>query len=607
MVGAITTSFPALLPLGNIIVIQLLVKVGNKRKSDDPHFDYDWRDGQIVNVRPGEYYRSAGGAPNGRLTCMHNCVIQLNGDFWQLAGRSTYSGLKTSPSQYLANLKTFTSPKYNGKHKWEQGYIRPQEIDALVRKRDWYVDFEALRDSHLITASQYESIMDKDRVHEPIILDRGLTDILHHEDVGPRPLVDRIGSETAGSFTVGTAQDYADWSDAEADIGTPLTGNLTFTGNTTEEITESTDIIFDTDTNTYTLKITVADANVHNGGAYGNGHRVAFTSSDSFIFDETTDGHLDDWIFEKMAIDAIGNNNTGVISQDGTNSGHGIIDRCVIVGDANSDSGIVAVSTSDNVIIRNNIVYGFTDPTPNSDEGNGISLRRELLNAFECYNNTCMNNSVGIGGWAATPEGNTIVRNNLCYGNSYGGGPTAADYVMQNGAFTTTSKNVSGDTTSPDGATYQNWAGTANMVDYDNNDYRLDTTDSTLDDGDDLSGIGAPAQFDYDIQGQTRTTWFIGASEFIASSSSSSSSSESVSSSSSSSSESSSSSSSSSSLSVSSSSSSESVSSSSSSSSSSSLSLSSSSTSSSSGVNILRKLRIYAMQDQYRIRQLLAA
>jgi hypothetical protein len=37
-----------------------------------------------------------------------------------------------------------------------------------------------------------------------------------------------------------------------------------------------------------------------------------------------------------------------------------------------------------------------------------------------------------------------------------------------------------------------------------------------LDDGDDLSGIGSPAQFSDDVIEQSRSTWYIGASEIVA-------------------------------------------------------------------------------------------
>lgn len=84
------------------------------------------------------------------------------------------------------------------------------------------------------------------------------------------------------------------------------------------------------------------------------------------------------------------------------------------------------------------------------------------------------------------------------------------------GTFGTHAKNVSEDATSPDAA-YQSKDVHTNSVfeNYGSDDYRLDSGGDTtnlaiLDDGDDLSGT-----FTDDIEGQTRSTWYIGASEIV--------------------------------------------------------------------------------------------
>jgi hypothetical protein len=77
------------------------------------------------------------------------------------------------------------------------------------------------------------------------------------------------------------------------------------------------------------------------------------------------------------------------------------------------------------------------------------------------------------------------------------------------------SKNISSDATSPDGASYQGKnAYTDYFVDYNNDDFHLKATDTVLKDaGDDL---GSP--YDVDIDGESVTgTWDIGADEYIVS------------------------------------------------------------------------------------------
>ncbi|GAG74655.1 unnamed protein product, partial [marine sediment metagenome] len=104
---------------------------------------------------------------------------------------------------------------------------------------------------------------------------------------------------------------------------------------------------------------------------------------------------------------------------------------------------------------------------------------------------------------------------NLLFGNG-------TDYVDAGGdAGVTSAKNVTQDSTSPDGATYQDWdpddpATPTCFSNYAGDDFTLDETEATLDDGDDLSGIGAPAEFSDDVEGNSRSTWYIGASEFAA-------------------------------------------------------------------------------------------
>jgi hypothetical protein len=99
-------------------------------------------------------------------------------------------------------------------------------------------------------------------------------------------------------------------------------------------------------------------------------------------------------------------------------------------------------------------------------------------------------------------------------------GPANQDYRDDGGGFGTTAKNVSEGNSdpgwSPDAA-YRGKDFHTNTIfnGYATNDYTLDAAgDSTnlavCDDGDDLSGT-----FTDDIIGQTRSTWYIGASEIV--------------------------------------------------------------------------------------------
>jgi hypothetical protein len=487
--------------------MQLICKVGTKRKPDDPAHDYDWQDGHIINIRPDGFYREANGVPKADMVCKHFCVMTINGDFWDIVGASSYAELKKQPTKAFLDLKEYTSVPHLSKYPWEDGYLLP---DKLVKTREWFFDFDNAKTIGLITPSEFDSIMNKDTDHIPIVLDVSIDQILQHESVAVRSFAGhRPGSVASGTYTVGTSQTYADWSTAIADIADPLTGDLTFSGNTTEEIAESTLMTLDTETATHTLKLTVADAHTHIGGAYGSGHRVSLTAGDAFQMDETTGGDLDDCIIEKLAIDAAGAGNYGVVVADGGDSGHLIVDRVVVRGDVNASVGIYSGTDPGNVIIRNNAVYDFTK-APAHLAGVGIEVYDETgTPVVHVFNNTSFKNSIGIGDASATPNGTVTVKNNLCVDNTNGG--TDRDYYDPNSGLDTRAKNISSDATGDVG--YQNWAGTGNMVDYANDDVRFDLADTTADDGDDQSGIGAPEQFSIDMRGQTRSVWYIGCHE----------------------------------------------------------------------------------------------
>lgn len=486
--------------------MEILIKVGDKRHQSDPAFAYDFRDGQIINIRPNGYY-------TGLRTKKHHCVITTQHDYWQLMGTTD---LKNPTSQTYA-MKKYINGMHQGKKKWEFGYVKPNKfID--YRNRDYFIDFKWMLQQGWITKLQYDSIYDKSKNHNHIYIDRDLSTYFFHEDIHYRETKTAMEMEAAvgtisagGTYTVGTGQDYADWSDAIADLPADIgamfsAGNITLQGNTTEEISEGAAMVISLDTDIYTLTLTVASSHVHNGGAYGSGHRINFGTFDEFEIDEAAAGTTNNVIIQDFAIDARGASNIGVLFTNGGDSGHLIVERSVVKGDANTTFGFGIFYNSDNGILRNNICYGCTQNA--ADKGYGIWYNNQFAagKTYDIYNNTCNHNYHGIGNDKDDLDGTITIKNNIAMGN------TGDDYVSTSSMDTTT-KNISGDATSPDAA-YQNFATTSAFTDYSNNDYRLTITNTTLDDGDDLSGIGAPEQFSNDIQQNTRTTWYIGASEF---------------------------------------------------------------------------------------------
>ena len=477
--------------------MQILVKVGDKRSVNDPAYWADWRDGQIINIRPDGYY-------TGTQTRKTHLVVNTQHDFWELVGAKNYRELK-KPTEKWLNLKKYIGTAYQGKLPWEFGYVEPASF-LDYRNREYYIDLTKLYNDKLISLKDLQETYSKDYSKE-IYLDRDFTEYIVHEDSADRvkPLISKIGTiDAGGTFTIGTSQTYSDWSDAiadlPADIGAMSTpGNIILQGNTTEEITESTEITVSLDTDSYEVRLTVAEAHRHSGGAYGNGHRIAFGSYDNLNIDEASGGTLNDATIEWLAIQAGGTNTECVYLRDGGDSGHLILQNCVLEGHADASPNITVLKTASNTIIRNCVSYG------NGDSGLYIVNNFSSI-TYEVYNNTLCDNLSGFRMDDDT-DGTLILKNNLCYGNT-------TDYVYPD-RIDTHSKNVSGDKTSPDAA-YQDWAGSANFEDYSNNDYRLKATDATLDDGDDLSAIGTPEQFDDDIEDQTRDTWFIGASEYVA-------------------------------------------------------------------------------------------
>ena len=471
--------------------MQVLFKVGTKRDFSDPAMPFDWRDGQIVDLRPSGFFVSS---PESMIRKKF-CVI----DFTQ-----KYSDLLVNKKIDLS-FKKYTTSTVGSKLPWDVEYKRASGFTDY-RMRDWFTDFQWLLNKKYITQAQYDSIYDRSVDHLPINLDIDFTKILFHEEKDTR-LNERknMAISAGGIYTVGTSQTYATWSaaiaDLPADIGAIATpGDITLKGNTDEEIAETTAMIISCDTDVYTLTLTVDSAVKHNGGAYGNGHRIDLDSFDKFSFDEVGANTLNKVIISGLAIDGSGANRVIELAEGGQTNPI-IIENCVIKGDASTINGIEQTYNYDNAIIRNCSIYGIS-----ANKGIDLQISFGIITA-EIYNNTIKGCSNGIN--VTSGNGTITVKNNICIGNTTDYNGTANMDV--------TGFNVSGDATSPDGATYQSWSGTSAFTDYANNDFRLAGTDTVLDDGADLSAIGAPSQFDYDIAGQTRVDWYIGASEYVVS------------------------------------------------------------------------------------------
>ena len=477
--------------------MKLIIRVGNRYDPLHSNFMPGWRDGQIIDIRPDDYQE-------GRMERKHFLVLQTPQDYWALRGSTNWK----SDQDKVMDFKKFLVPvDRNGKYPWEFGYL---EDEKRIRCRDWFVDIEKLLSDKWITQADHDGIRDFSKEYGSILIDRPLEDYLVHEDVKTRvdPTIHNM-AVAAGTFSIGTtAADYATVTAFEADIAATLTGNLTGE-HQDEETVISTAVIFDTDTATFLLKLTAVSGAEHDGTAYGNGARIAYGTNDRLEFAETTDDDLANVEISKLAINATGNGNRGVRI---LNVG-GIVttNRMLVKGDANAVIGIELGGASFSSTTINNIVYGFGNGA--GDGGIFIGPPVTAGPTVIVANNTCIknfNNIVQDRPGAISYD--LTLKNNLCQGDTGG-----SDYRDDGGGFGTTAFNISEDATSPD-ASYRSKDLHTNTIffDFANDNYLLnpagDATNLAIaDDGEDLSGI-----FTDDIIGQTRSTWYIGASEIVA-------------------------------------------------------------------------------------------
>lgn len=499
--------------------MDILIKIGDKRPSTDPYFPYDWRDGQIIDVRPSGFF-------TGSRDRVHHCVITTQHDWVSVVGKSGQILLpENAKEEYWKKL--LHQMDAGGKYDWDAFF----DLDSIARRRDWFIDLKWMLGQGWIGQKQYNGVYDKTKEHDLIYIDRDPIDYIFSEidhtrvEKTAKEINDAIGTiDAGGTYTVGTSQDYSTWSSAAADlpsdIGAMTTpGDITLQGNTAEIVVENSQIDITLDTDNYTLTLENHPDYAHSG-KYDetNDHVVQFGAGDKFKFDEASSGTLNSVIVRNMTFDIAGLHAVAV--QPGNscfyNSSYDglIVENNVAVGNGANNYGFFYmydhIQFCKKAIVRNNFIYNFGSSVHGPIHLNNAQTFG-ATNDWRIYNNTVVDSYYGIRivGTVGT-SGNFEIKNNLvynCTGDCYSvpGGWTNFD----------TSKNVSSDSSSPDGATYQSWAGSANFTDYSGDDFTLGSDDTTLDDGDDLSSIGSPAQFDYDGTGQTRSTWYVGASEYV--------------------------------------------------------------------------------------------
>jgi len=491
--------------------LDILVKVGAKRADHDPSQQYDWLDGQIISIKPSGSYAEG----LSERTRKSHCVIETPHDYFSLFNASGWDDLCTR-SLFYDFKKRFYPANFEGKFP----FIETKELDYETphRIRDYFIDFKRLLDAKIITDTQYKSIYDKSRNHDKIYLDRDpVTYILNENDYTRlTPSVDvRPGTiDAAGTYTVGTGQTYADWSDAIADLPADIDaittpGNITLRGNTNEVISENTALLIALDTGAYTLTLDAASG-VKHSGIY-DGHRISFTTaSDTFSLDETNADTLSSTAIRDLAFLIADGAYTGaaayvdIASTPGTH----IFERNIVSGvtKVNLNFGIRAANqwVGYGIIARNNIIYGV-------NTGLHANCTYATSSTVYYYNNTVAKCTIGVHQDNATVATTVAeLKNNLCQGNT-------TDYVDDGAGWGATATNVSEDATSPDGGAYINLNchdATSCFTDYDANNYLLaagGTELTTLDDGENLSGT-----FTDDIIGTERVGWYIGASEYVA-------------------------------------------------------------------------------------------
>lgn len=475
---------------------EILIKLGSRFPDlNDPRHYTSWRDGMIIDINPI-------GFNIGSRIGYSTLLLQFPNVPY--AGR-TENNFKLSNSVINNFRKYAVSVDKNGKHPWDYkskgGYVKP------ARRRDYFIDVLELLEKKYITFGEYERAYDISIKCAPIVIsDSSFTHLLKHEDEHHRKSIEndqKHASIASGSYEIGVAGDYATWTAFEADIAAQLTGDLYGLG-LNEETAITGYITYDIDCNGNTLYLTAKSGAEHNGGSYGNGARVSFGTFDCFAYldDSLSGANLTDVTIEKIALDIV-SYNKGIIVDESGSGGMIKINRMLMAGDSDSIFGIDLATYFINATIINNIIYGIGDGT--TDSGIHFTRNRTGQTVYS-YNNTCIKNYNNFYQDDTYNTGAYIFKNNLAQGNIGGN-----DYGDDGGGFGTTSKNYDEDGSGPDSLTDNFHDGASNFVDYNNDDYRINSDGdaiTALKAGEDLTGI-----FTDDINGDVRTgdNFFIGA------------------------------------------------------------------------------------------------
>jgi hypothetical protein len=451
--------------------IEVLVKVGTRLADKSLEAKQkSWMDGQIIDIRPAGYYKS-------KYSRQHHAVIEL-------------------PNVRLDNFeikKKLSVKDDNGKYKWEDGFTQSKEL-----KREWFIDFKSLLDRGLITQDIFKQIYDRKLEHERIVLNNtDLSSLLKNEETNER--IDKTtlnlkASVSSGTYSIGSGLDYDDLVAFEADIAAAQTGELVAEHNA-EETTYNSDLTFNHDNSSYNLIIRPQTGDGHNSTSWQSDKaRLSFGGYDSLVLDCTGTAEV---IIEDMQISKDG---AGYPTIDPKADGGNKIQRCILRNTQTTNNiNIVEANTYRDVTLINNIIYA----TQAGNGSAGIILHGPSSGkTHTVYNNTVAKFDNNIYQDDTSIGGTLNCKNNLAQGG------ITNDYKDDGGGFGTHSKNVSEDATSPD-ASYQSLDKHSVFNDYSNDDYGLSSSDTDLDDGDDLSGT-----FTDDIDGDTRSDWYIGADEF---------------------------------------------------------------------------------------------
>ena len=313
---------------------------------------------------------------------------------------------------------------------------------------------------------------------------------------------------TSGTFEIGTGGGaaYPNWEDFEAAIDSPMDEDLTGEGQN-EETNITTDVAFDTDTNGFLLKLTAKSGADHDG-TKDSGAQIKMADFDSF---RLAGADLKNVEISKLAFDITGSNNDGIWLATVHATATVLIHRNLLLGSNITDRGISIVGIPSTLIIRNNIVTGNS-----TDTCIFINRTSDAGGTYDVFNNTVVGCNDGINFAVLSTNVNQVINNLVQNSNNN-------DYTLSN--VDSNAKNISMDSTSPDGAVFQTLdmlSGNSNVfVDSGASEFQLNETANAeniyniakLKEGDDLE---VAEGFSVDCNGDTRADWYSGADEIVA-------------------------------------------------------------------------------------------